>query len=215
MGSRTPLPGRLRRLALVCQLSEPAPGMMAWLTVRHHRAATGRHWRTGVFLRYPIAVYDSEALLELSSPTRLALEVRAPSPDLYFHVLRDSIETLIKSRWPGLTYQLLIPCPTVIADGTQCPQLVALDDLLAYREEGEKRYLCTRCRTWHDVSALLTGFTADRQLLAVEVREQLIRVENRVIQIEGQAAETAAVIRRVLRVVSTEVTDCPSVFTFT
>ena len=213
--SRTPLKDRLRRLALVCQLSEPAPGLMAWLTVRHHRAATRRHWRTGVFLRYPIAVYDSEALLELLSPDRLALEVRAPSPDLYFHVLRDSIETLIKSRWPGLTYQLLIPCPTVTADGTQCPQLVALDDLLAYREEGEKRYLCTKCRTRHDVSALLTGFAAEGQPLAVEVQEQLTRVENHVMQIEGQAAETAAVIRRVLRVVSTEIPDCPSVFTLT
>ena len=213
--SYTPLPGRLRRLALVCQLSEPAPGLMAWLTVRHHRAATGRHWRTGVFLRYPIAVYDSEALLELPSLDRLSLEVRAPSPDLYFHVLRDSIETLIESRWPGLTYQLLIPCPTVAAGGNQCPQLVGLDDLLAYREEGEKRYLCTKCRTRHDVSALLTGFAAQGQLLTVEVKEQLTRVESRVMQIEGQAAETAAVVRRVLRVVSTEVSDCPSVFTLT
>ena len=41
--SKTPLPVRLRHLALVCQLDEPAPGLMAWLTVRHHRAATGRH----------------------------------------------------------------------------------------------------------------------------------------------------------------------------
>jgi GTPase SAR1 family protein len=213
--SRTPLSARLRRLALVCQLSEPAPGLMAWLTVRHHPAATGRHWRAGVFLRYPIAVYDSEALLELASPARLALEVRAPSPDLYFHVLRDSIETLIKSRWPGLTYQLFIPCPTVTAEGAECPQLVALDDLLAYREEGEQRYLCTKCRTRHDVSALLTGFTAEGRLLSVELSEQLTRFENRVIQIEGRAAETASVIRRVLRVVSAEVNDCPSVFTLT
>ena len=186
---------------------------MAWMTVRHHRAATGRHWRTGVFLRYPIDIYDSEALLELPSPARLALEVRAPSPDLYFHVLRDSIETLMKSRWPGLTYRLLIPCPIVSPDGTQCPQLVALDDLLAYREEGENRYLCTKCRTRHDVSALLTGFAAEGQMLAFEVREQLARVESRVMQMGAQAAETTAVVRRVLRVVSTEVTDCPSVFT--
>jgi hypothetical protein len=93
--------------------------------------------------------------------------------------------------------------------------LVALDDLLAYREEGEKRYLCTRCRTRHDVSALLTGFEPEGQPLTVEIKEQLTRLENRVTQIEGQAAETAAVIRRVLRVVSTEVSDCPSVFTLT
>ena len=78
---------------------------MAWLTVRHRRAATALHWRTGVFLRHPNPAYDSEALLELPTLTRLALEVRAPSPDLYFHVLRDSIEELIGSRWPGLSYR--------------------------------------------------------------------------------------------------------------
>ena len=211
--SRTPLPGWHRRLVLVCQLSEFAPGLMAWLTVRHHRAATGRHWRTGVFLHYPIPAYDSEALLEMPTPTQLVLEVRAPSPDLYFHVLRDSIETLIKTRWPGLAYQLLIPCPTVTADRTQCHRLVALEDLLAYREEGDKRYLCPKCRTRHDVSALLTGFAAEEQPLTIEIREQFARVENRIVRMEGQAAETAAVIRRVLRVVSAEISDCPSVFT--
>jgi internalin A len=213
--SRTPLPGLLRRLALVCQLGEPAPGLMAWLTVRHHGAATGKHWRTGVFLRHPIPAYNSEALLELTAPAQLAVEVRAPSPDLYFHVLSDSIETLIRSRWAGLTYQLLIPCPTVTIDGNRCPHLVSMEDLLAYREEGETRYLCVKCRVRHDVSVLLTGFPVPAQPMAAEMQQQLVRVENRLIRIESQAADTAAVIRRVLRVVSTEVGDCPNLFTLT
>jgi len=210
---RMALPVRLRRLALVCQLSEPAPGLMAWLTVRHRRDATGKHWRAGVFLRHPILAYDSEALIELIAPTRLAVEVRAPSPDFYFHVLSDSIETLIKSRWPGLSHQLLIPCPTVSATGAQCPQLVPMEDLLAYREEGETRYLCARCRVRHDVSALLTGFPLPSQPLAAEMQQQLARVEHRLIRIEDLAADTAVVIRRVLRAVSAEVTDCPTLFT--
>ena len=37
--TRTAPSGRIRRLTLVCQLSEPAPGLVAWLTVRHHRAS--------------------------------------------------------------------------------------------------------------------------------------------------------------------------------
>ena len=214
--SRTPLPGRLRHLALVCQLNEPAPGLMAWLTVQHHHATTGRHWRTGVFLRNPIAMYDSEALLELVVPTQLVLEVRAPSPDHYFHVLSDSIQTLINSRWPGLTYQLLIPCPTITPDGTRCSHLLPMEDVLVYREEGETRYLCARCRTRHDVSALLTGFPVPVQTLAADmVQQQLDRVEHRLSRMEGQAADTAAVVRRVLRVVSAEITDCPALFTLT
>jgi hypothetical protein len=41
-----------------------------------------------------------------------------------------------------------------------------MEDLLAYREEGELRYLCARCRTRHDVTALLTGFPVLDQLSA-------------------------------------------------
>ena len=181
----TTVPVRSRRVALVCKLGEPAPGLMAWLTVRHHQATTGRHWRTGVFLRHPIPAYASEALLELPSPNQLALEVRAPSPDPYFHVLSDSIQTLIKSRWPGLTYQLFIPCPTVKPDGTRCSHLLLMKDLLTFREEGETRYLCVRCRTRHDVPALLTGFPVPAQPLAAEMlQEQLDRVEDRLIRMK-------------------------------
>ena len=95
-----------RSLALTCRLTEPAPlpapGLIAWLTVRHHGASTGKHWRNGVFLRHPNAMYASEALLELTNPRELAIEVRAPSPDLFLHVLQDTVEDLIRKRWPGL-----------------------------------------------------------------------------------------------------------------
>jgi hypothetical protein len=209
-----PLAGRLRRLALVCELDDTAPGLMAWLTVRHHQASTGRQWRSGVFLRHPIQAYDSEALLELTTPARLAVEVRAPSPDLYFHMLWGGIEMLMNSRWPGLTYQLLIPCPTIADDGTQCSHLLLADDLLAYREEGEPRYLCARCRTRHDLSALLTGFPLPAQAPDENaLQQQLNRVENRLVRMEAQDADTAAVIRQVLRAVSAEVNDCPTLFT--
>jgi internalin A len=63
----------IRSLALTCRLSESAPGLIPWLTVRHHRASTGIYWRRGVFLRHPIDVYRSEALLELRRNDELAL----------------------------------------------------------------------------------------------------------------------------------------------
>ena len=106
---RTQPPAGIRMLALVCRLSEPVQGLIPWLTVRHHRASTGLHWRRGVFLRHPINAYASEALLELRHPRELAVEVRAPSPDLYFNVLRDSIEDLINRRWPGISDAYSLP----------------------------------------------------------------------------------------------------------
>jgi internalin A len=215
-----PLAAGMRSLSLTCRLSEGAPGLVPWLTVRHHRASTGRHWRRGVFLRHPIDAYHSEALLDLIRDDELALEVRAPSPDLYFNVLRDSIEDLITRRWPGLTYQLYVPCPGTAADGTHCPGQFRLDGLLRVRENGQTSiYPCADCGEVYEISRLLTGFTVPTEPLAVEVRqvhEQLAEVTAGVSELRGQAAELADIagtVRRVHRIVSTEVTDCPRLFT--
>jgi hypothetical protein len=216
----TPPPAGIRALTLVCRLAEPAPGLIPWLTVRHHRASTGRHWRRGIFLRHPIAAYASEALLERRSSGELAVEVRAPSPDLYFHVLRDSIEDLITHRWPGLHYWLFIPCPG--NSGSPCPGQFRLDGLLRIREVGRATTVpCMDCGQVHEISALLTGFTAPGQPLAVEIEHlhgQLADISTGIISIQARAAQItdiADMVRRVYRVVSTEVADCPRLFTLT
>jgi internalin A len=216
--ARTPAPEGNRSLALICRLSETAPGLIPWLTVRHHRASTGMHWRRGIFLRHPISAYASEALLELNRPDELSLEVRAPSPDLYFNVLRDSLEDLIIHRWPGLTYQLLIPCPGTILDGSMCPGQFPLEGLLRLREGGLASVPCMECAEVHEISLLITGFTVPGQTLGAELEQmhdQIARIESGIVRVEGQAAEIAESVRRVLRVASIEVTDCPSLFTLT
>ena len=209
-------PSAIRTLAMICQLSDPAPGLIAWLTVRQYRASTGMYWRSGVFLRHPNAAYASEALMEQRSPGELTVEVRAPSPDLFFNVLRDSVEHLISTRWPGLSYQLFIPCPTRAADGMACQGKFPLDGLLRWREKGLTKYQCLDCVTEHDVSGLLTGFTLSNVPLQPELERmhrQIATVASGVDRLERQAAETAQSVRSVLRVVSTEVTDCPRLFT--
>lgn len=206
----------VRSLSLICKLSEPAPGLIAWLTVRHHRSSVRRHWRNGIFLRYPIETYQSEALLELKSPDELTLDVRAPSPDLFFNVLRDSIENLIRARWPGITYQLFIPCPTLQTDGIICANSFPLVGLLGYREKGGVTYPCLECGATHDVSRLLTGFDISVGSLKPELERletQVSNIARGVGRIEKVAAETAESVRRVLRIASTEVKDCPRLFT--
>jgi internalin A len=221
----TPPSDGTRRLALVCQLSESVPGLISWLTVRHHRASTGKYWRSGVFLRHPITTYASEALIELRTQDQLAVDVRAPSPDLFFNVLRDSVEDLITRRWPGLSYQLLIPCPTRDADGLSCRGQFPLDGLLRYRERGGTHYPCLQCSTDHDLSELLTGFAQPDVPLQLELErlhDEVADVGGRVNlvagginRLEGYAAETADSMRRVLRAVGSEITDCPCLFTLT
>jgi internalin A len=168
-----------------------------------------------VFLRHPIATYASEALLELRDPAQLAIEVRAPSPDLFFHVLSDSVEALVTSRWQGLGYELLVPCPRQGLGGSSCPGQFSLEILQRLHERGKPEVTCLSCAEDYPVELLLTGFMQPDEPLAAQVRQQLSRVEDRLIRIEGQAADNAGAVRRVLRVVSTEVPDCPSLFTLT
>jgi internalin A len=214
--SQTPVPEGTRRLAMVCQLGEPGPGLIAWLTVRHHRASTGRHWRGGVFLRHPVIAYASEAILELRTPTQLVVDVRAPSPDYFFNVLRDSIEDLITRRWPGLRYTLHIPCPAPSAAGSPCADPIPVDGLLAHREQGDTYYRCPRCRTKHDLSLLLTAFS--RPALSLQpgldrLHAEISDARSGLNDLKAAAADTADTIRRILRAVTTEMTDCPRLFT--
>lgn len=151
-------PPAQRSLRLFCETSEVAPGLIAWLTVRHNEFTMGKHWRSGVFLRYPD--YESDGLIELVDDKRLTLEVRAPSPDYFFSILRHGIEFLIKARWPGLDYELSIPCPTKYGEGLGCAGSFALLDLNGCRQDGMLQVPCLKCRKSHDVSSLLTGFSA-------------------------------------------------------
>jgi len=215
---RTPPAAGIRQLALVCRLREPVPGLVAWMTVRHHRASTGKHWRNGVFLRHPIATYSSEALVELRTPVELTINVRAPSPDLFFNVLRDSVEDLITRRWPGLGYELLIPCPTRLANGDTCQGHFPLGGLLGYRERSGRRAPCWECHMEYDLSELLTGFAQPHVPLLPELarlQDQLADVASGVSRLEGYAADAADSMRRVLRIVGNEVADCPRLFTLT
>ncbi|WFE99086.1 COR domain-containing protein [Micromonospora sp. WMMD964] len=215
---KTPSASDIRTVTLICKLYEPAPGLIAWLTVRHHNASIGKHWRNGVFLRHPTSAYASEALIEMQQDGRLILQVRAPSPDLFFNVLRDSIEHLLRRRWPGLLYQLLVPCPT-----PACVGEFPLSGLLRRRESGRLTRDCLECDEDHDILVLLTGFTSSQ----AEIRSQLEvlheelralsggieRLEGGVQRVEVFAAQSADSLRRVLKVVSTEVIDCPRMFT--
>ncbi|WP_212841413.1 COR domain-containing protein [Catellatospora sp. IY07-71] len=222
--STTPLANNVYVLRLICELAEPAPGLIAWLTVRHHLASTRRHWRAGVFLRHPIALYESEALLELTSSERhLLIEVRAPSPDMFFNVLRDSVEDLIRRRWPGLTYRLHVPCPTKFAGGNRCDGQFPLEGLLGYRQRGGHSYPCLNCQTDHDVTLLLTGFATPKlglhsrlDQLAIDltdVRSGVERLELQAVEASRQAADASDLLRRLLKATSIEVADCPRLFT--
>ena len=215
-----------RQLTLICNMSDVAPGLMAWLTVRNHRFATGLHWRRGVFLMH--RDHKAEALLIQQTSNQLLLVVRAPSPDYFFSILRDSIESLIRLRWNGLSYDMSIPCPHVDATGVRCTGQFELRTLQKYRERDIPSVRCARCIEQQNVTELLTGFaledTSLKQLLdavndrSAEIRNELLvrsdDIKSHQSQIAAsQTAKLAGQLRALMQAVGREMPDCPRLFT--
>ena len=196
-------------------------GLISALTVRLSYADAGLRWRTGVFLRHPNPVYASEALIELAG-AELWVEVRAPSPDFFLHVLQESFEHLA-GRWPGLEYEMFIPCPASPAD--KCRGRFPLLSLLRARQQGQTHVMCLQeCGLTYKVAELLTGFsdpprpvsphlvglTADqmRDIIAAGIRP----LDQRIRDLQAAAASNADTLRRLLALASTEI-NCPRLFT--
>lgn len=206
------LPRGIRTLKLLCSMPESPPGMIAWLTVRNHRFWAGKHWRRGAFLEH--REYAAQGLFELSSDGELRLEVRAPSPDIFFSLLCDSVEYLIELRWPGLRHEFLVPCPQLLSR-VPCTGTFNRASLRRFRELGKIYIDCHTCAQPQEVARLLTGF----ELASTRLDDQLghiirhledARTDQQ--QIAAIASETAAHIRNAIKILSAEITDCPRLF---
>jgi internalin A len=157
---RDPPPPGHYALRLLIELSEPAPGIVALLTVRNHHHSVGVHWRDGLLLADP--GQRAQALLTLQSQRQLAITVHAPYPPYLFYLLLGSIERLLAERWKGITYQASIPCDLRYR-GVQtrfCPGAFELTALQDARSSGEHSVACQVCHTHRDLSKLLTGLPA-------------------------------------------------------
>ncbi|HEY1699962.1 MAG TPA: COR domain-containing protein [Trebonia sp.] len=225
----TPLAGGKRALRLRCHLDEPVTGLIALLTARLRRMSTGLNWRSGVFLRHQRQDYDSEGLIELLGDRVLCLEVRAPVPDLLFHVLTDSAEELLRERWPGLGYTLSIPCTGVGTDGVRCMAEFKLDTLHRRLAQGRTTVTCAECDAKLNVEKLLTGISggtaavrntgggtasglinagslARKLSLLPEILHEQQRLEHRMTFVADS-------MHTLLGAINNEVTDCPRLFT--
>lgn len=215
-----------RQLTLICRMADAAPGLVPWLTVRNHRFTTSRHWRRGVFLEHH--EHQATALLIQQRALDLKLVVRAPSPDYFFSILRDSLESLIRRRWEGLDYEMVIPCPQANADSSRCTGEFELHTLQKYRERSIPAARCSRCIEEQNVTKLMTGFA----LADIPLTRLLDQVNNRADEIHADlrvradeikshqsqvaashAADLASQLRALMLAASREMPDCPRLFT--
>jgi hypothetical protein len=216
-----------RALRLRCHLDEPVTGLIALLTARLRRMSAGLAWRSGVFLRHQRQDYDSEGLIQLLGDRMLCLEVRAPVPDLLFHVLIDSVEELLRERWPGLGYTLAVPCTGAGPDGVRCTAEFKLETLNRRLAQGRATITCAECDSKLNVDKLLTGFSggtaavrapssgsgvlnvrslASKLNLLPEILHEQQRLEHRMTFVADS-------MHTLLGAVNNEVTDCPRLFT--
>ncbi|MEV4831174.1 COR domain-containing protein [Micromonospora sp. NPDC049257] len=208
---------RINMVSMVCELSDEAPGLISWLTVRNYRFSTGLHWRRGLFLRHQN--YGLEAKIELLDDKRLSLIVRGAAPVYFFSILRDAIEDLLRSRWPGLTYRLFVPCINTLPTGP-CTGTFPLTALDGFFQEGRHVVACHSCLYDIALPLLLTGF-ADAQGSTVaalarqerridEIAQSISAVNTSVGRIEEIASETALLLHSMRRMLAAEVADCPA-----
>jgi len=193
---------RHKRLRLVFKLGENPPGLVSWLTVRHHRNSVNQHWRSGVFVRHQR--YESEGLIELDHRQRLTLDVRAPYPDTYLNILRGSVEDLIGTRWPGLEYAVCIPCPT-----PQCDNDMPLTTLRSLHALDKYEVACMACAYSYPIASLLTSYVPEPNSL----HEIVVRIESKLDTNTGTLALMADLIRTLMAIASAEINDCPRLFT--
>ena len=201
-----------RELSVLCSMGDQPPGIVSWLTVRNHKYSWEQlHWREGVFLAHR----GQEGLFELLEPTELRLTVRGRSPDYFFGLLRDTVTNLIRSRWEGLNYELLVPCPGTKKNGDACDYRFGLEDLQGLREDEIQDHRCIRCREVQNVALLLTGLEAPISPTERKLEEILRYVKTAATaeQLEQQRSESATQMRTLLNALSDETRECPRLFT--
>ena len=211
------MPKNWRELAVVCSMDDEPPGIVTWLTVRNHKYVWEKlHWRRGVFVSHR----GQDGLIELLKPTELRLTVRGRSPEYLLGLLRDSLTTLIRQRWEGLSQELLVPCPGAKQNGAPCDYRFGLEDLQRLREAGIRDQRCVRCIQVQDVDLLLTGLEVPTTSVVErldEIYAHVTAITSRTRRVEGKLDEhrneSGEQMRILLKVLGAEKRESPGLFT--
>ncbi|MCP4517528.1 MAG: hypothetical protein GY824_20165, partial [Delftia sp.] len=194
-------PTRQGQLALVCEMDQNPPGLIAWTTVRNHRWTTDTHWRSGVFLQHEDG---HQALVDFTSrlKSELSITARGEYPAHFMSLIRDGLERLIDARWPHLTYALYVPCPN-FENGQACSGRFPLKTLHKARAKGIRELRCQMCLENTGVGRLLEGYVIPPEPLSQQLAEAearlLAQLQKATVERQLILAQSAEMTRRVLR----------------
>jgi hypothetical protein len=168
--------------------------------------------------------------VELVSDVELRITVRGPAPNMFFALLRDSVQHLVKERWSGLDHAFHIPCPRRTLAGRRCSGRFPVDALERFSARGKTTMDCYECAETQDIVTLLTGFSpAPATAMALRElgqkidsleRDSRARTDEIIAgqselrrELERGLSEAAFQLRTVKKLLSREQRDCPSLFT--
>jgi Leucine-rich repeat (LRR) protein len=161
----SPVAAGKRRVSLICEMGGIFPdGLIPWMIVRTHRwrhassdgdTQPGLHWQKGMFL---LRNKQDEAFID-SREWGLELHIEASDPTYFMALLQETVDVLIKEKWPGLIgkYWFSVPCKTMRSDGP-CPTRFEIEGLRRAFNEGDQKIRCLKCGKNHNIHELLYGF---------------------------------------------------------
>jgi GTPase SAR1 family protein len=159
--------GEQPEVRLRYRLKAMHPGIPTWFIARCHRFTLGLHWLRGVLFGDNRSSPRHLALIiAIESERTVDFSVRGPQPWTFLPLLTDGFEDTITSRYPGLEFERIAPCPGLRKDGSRCDFEFSVTDLEALRwpiepqEVPEYEIRCTRCRTKHTIDTLLLGLSS-------------------------------------------------------
>ena len=228
--------GERRELSFICDMDVDPPGLVPWTIVRNHRWNGDQlHWREGVFL---VHEDGHEAHVAFNFRRReLRITVRGAYPSHFLTLLRDGLEHLIRERWPHLGFEEFMQCPGM--HGNSCDGRFNIKNLNSALASGVSMLQCHACRNNFDVAEILHGYrpagTDVHQgfaQLRAQIKEEFVKagVKNEEAfslaalqraqladrhskEIQRLAAQSAEMIRRVLRAIADEAHHGPRLFT--
>lgn len=204
----SPSGGDRREMKLLCVMGEQPPGIIPWLIVRTHRYTAGVHWQRGMQLKCDP---HGEALVTLHD-RELTISVVGQNPGHFLSILSDSVEHLIRQRWPGLKYSLAVPCP--LDEGAeQCAGRLRLQVLHKRRLAGHTTMVCPDCGEDLDLNQLLTGFPNPLLSTGEKLARAGTNLGEPIDRRDTQPSVAAQILRTVLQAKVTDVPESPHLFT--
>ena len=155
------------------QLTMIPPGIPTWFIARSHRFSTKIHWRSGALLEEKNTETPHNALIQsFPGKNEVHLVVQGHHPHNFFTLLKDGLE-LTLSRYIGLQFERLIPCPGNADE--RCSHRFNVQHLTKRLDKNKQSIECPSCMEETAVIKLIFGLdlqTKDQVLQRLERLEK-------------------------------------------